>query len=62
MGTLKMTWSREKGLLVCHWVDFGQQRGLLNLANVPPSAVLTREALGLTSNPGALANAEVTCR
>jgi len=51
MGTLKMTWNREKGLLVCHWVDFGQRRPL-SPANVPASAVLTREPPGPTSDLG----------
>ena len=41
MGNLKMTWNREYGRLVCHWVEFGQQGGPLKAGNVRGSADLT---------------------
>jgi len=41
MRNLEMSWNREKGRLVCHWVYSRQQRPPLNAASVPGSAIVT---------------------
>jgi len=47
MRTLKMTWNRERGRLVCHWVESGDREAPGSLTKNAPENVVGE--VGITS-------------